>query len=96
MCRVLRTHGEALIADLRKDISLEELDTYLKNSGRSRFDAWLTKWIFRSMLIKRAYTKEQFLNMAEQSRFGACQIRVSPIGYEVRFSKPPQLVAAAS
>ena len=96
MCRVLRTHGEALIADLRKDISLEELDTYLKNSGRSRFDAWLTKWIFRSTLIKRAYTKEQFLNMAEQSRFGACQIRVSPIGYEVRFSKPPQLVAAAS
>ena len=96
MHRVLRPRGQALVADLRKDVSLEELDTYLQQSGRRRLDLWLTKWIFRSMLIKRAYTKEQFLNMAEQSRFGACQIRVSPIGYEVRFSKPPQLVAAAS
>ena len=96
MYRVLRPQGGALIVDLRKDISLEELDTYLKQSGRSRFDAWLTKWIFRRMLIKRAYTSEQFLDMAEQSRFGACQIGASSVSYEVRFSKSPEFVAAAS
>src|SRR5215469_1022056 len=90
MHRVLRPRGEALVVDLRKDVSLDELETYLKQSGRSRFDAWLTNWIFRRMLIKRAYTREQFLGMAEQSCFGACQITVSAIGFEVRFRKPPR------
>ena len=95
MYRVLRAQGEALIADLRKDISLEELDTYLQQSGRGHLDLWVTKWIFRSMLIQRAYTRDQFLNMAEQSRFGSCQITASAIGYELRFSKPPELAAAS-
>jgi len=90
MHRVLRPRGEALVVDLRKDVPLDELETYLKQSGRSRFDAWLTNWIFRRMLIKRAYTREQFLRMAEQSCFGACQITASAIGYEVRFRKPPR------
>src|SRR5215469_15277999 len=90
MHRVLRPRGEALVVDLRKDVPLDELETYLKQSGRSRFDAWLTKWIFRRMLIKRAYTREEFLGMAEQSCFGACQIAASAIGYEVRFRKPPR------
>ena len=88
MHRVLRPRGEALVVDLRKDVPLDELETYLKQSGRSRFDAWLANWIFRRMLIKRAYTREQFLRMAEQSCFGACQITASAIGYEVRFRKP--------
>jgi hypothetical protein len=48
------------------------------------------------MLVKRAYTKDQFLRTAETSRFGACQIAISPIGFEVRFSKPVQIVAASS
>jgi len=95
MHRVLRPRGEALIADLRKDVSLEELDTYLQQSGRGHLDLWVTKWIFRSMLIQRAYTRDQFLNMAEQSRFGSCQITASAIGYELRFSKPPELAAAS-
>jgi ubiquinone/menaquinone biosynthesis C-methylase UbiE len=95
MHRVLRPGGEALITDLRRDVSLGELDTYLKHSGRSRFDAWMTRWIFRCLLIKRAYTRPQFLHMAETSRFGACQIALSPIGFEVRFSKPVQIAAAS-
>jgi hypothetical protein len=48
------------------------------------------------MLIKRAYTKHQFLRMAETSRFGACQMALSPIGFEARFAKPVRIVAAAS
>jgi ubiquinone/menaquinone biosynthesis C-methylase UbiE len=89
MHRVLRPPGQAVVVDLRKDVPLDELETYLKRSGRNRLDAWLTNWIFRCMLIKRAYTREQFLRMAEQSGFGACEIAVSGIGYEVRFRKPP-------
>lgn len=87
MHRVLRPGGEAVVMDLRKDVSVDEIDSCIKQSGRSRLDAWLTKWTFRCMLIKRAYTKEEFLRMAEQSHFGACQIKVVPIALEVRFTR---------
>jgi ubiquinone/menaquinone biosynthesis C-methylase UbiE len=94
MHRVLRPGGEALVTDLRKDASLPEIESYVKQSGRNRFDAWMTKWTFRCMLIKRAYTKEQFTRMAEQSRFGACHIKVGPIALEVGFTKPPRAASA--
>ena len=87
MHRVLRPGGEAVIQDLRKDASLEEINTYVSESGRSGFDAWLTKMAFRFMLIKRAYTKEEFVRMAQESRFGSCRIDAGPIGLEVRFTK---------
>jgi ubiquinone/menaquinone biosynthesis C-methylase UbiE len=92
MHRVLRPGGEAVIADLRKDASLDEINTYVSQSGRSGFDAWMTKMTFRFMLIKWAYTEPEFTRMAEQSRFGACRINVGPIGLEVRFTKPARTV----
>jgi len=88
MYRVLRPGGEAVVADLCKDASLDEIDTYVNESGRRGIDAWMTRWTFRHVLLKRAYSKEQFMEMAEQSRFSACQIEVSTIALEVRFKKP--------
>lgn len=87
MDRVLRPGGEAVVVDLRKDASLDEIRSYMRKSGRSRIDAWATMWVFRHMLIKRAYGQEDFVHMAEASRFGGCQIRLTPVGFEVRFSK---------
>lgn len=96
MHRVLRPAGEAVVVDLCKDASLDEIDTYVKQSGRSRIDAWMTKWTFRHVLLKRAYTKEEFVRMAAQSRFGICQVNVAPIGFEVRFTKPVHVVAGVA
>ncbi len=87
MHRVLRPGGEAVIGDLRKDASLDEIDIYVNRSGRSRFDSWLTKRTLR-WLTNRAYTREHFLQMAQVSQFGTCEINLSPIGFEVRFLKP--------
>jgi ubiquinone/menaquinone biosynthesis C-methylase UbiE len=96
MQRVLRGGGEALIQDLRKDVSVEEINSYVEQSGRKRLDAWLTKMAFRFMLVKRAYTREAFVRMAEQSKFGACEIEASSIGLDVRLRKKEATVAASS
>lgn len=90
MHRVLRPGGHALIVDLRKDVSIDQIDAYVKNSGRNLFDSMLTKFAFRTFLIKRAYTTQDFIKMAEKSRFGTCHIDTSPIGLEVHFKKVEQ------
>src|SRR6516162_10984576 len=95
MHRVLRPGGDAVIVDLRKDVSPEQIAAYVKQSGRKWMDAWMTRWTFRHMLVKRAYTQDQFLQMAEQSRFGACQINAAPLFLEVRFTKPATTIAEA-
>ncbi len=88
MHRVLRGGGGAMVVDLRKDVSLDEIRSYVKQSGRRRLDAWMTNFAFRHMLVKRAYGQDQFMQMARQSRFGSCQINTDTIGLEVQFSKP--------
>lgn len=93
MQRVLRPGGEALIVDLRRDASLDEIDHYVEQSGRKWIDAWMTKRAFR-WLLKRAYTQFDFSHMAEQSRFGTCLISAGPIGFEVRFTKPAHATAS--
>jgi hypothetical protein len=80
-----------LIADLRKDAPMDEVNSYVAASGRSRFDAWMTKWTFKHMLLKRAYTTDDFLRMAKQSRFGTCEIQPSGIGFQVQLTKAPAL-----
>jgi len=96
MHRVIRPGCEALIADLRKDASLEEINRYVEQSGRSPIDAWMTRFAFRHMLLKWAYSRDEFLNMARQSRFGACQIEMSGLGLEVRFRKSPSASATVA
>jgi len=87
MHRVLRPGGAALIHDLRKDVSMDDINAYVKSSGRSWFDAMFTRLAFRSFLVKRAYTKQDFLDMAQKSRFGKCRIETTSIGLEARFEK---------
>jgi ubiquinone/menaquinone biosynthesis C-methylase UbiE len=87
MHRVLRPGGRALIFDLRKDVSHEDIDAYFKNSGRSLFDSFLTKLAFSTFLVKRAYMREDFQKMAATSRFGQCRISIVSIGLEVCFEK---------
>jgi ubiquinone/menaquinone biosynthesis C-methylase UbiE len=87
MHRVLRPGGEAVIADLRKDATMEDIDRYVKESGRNLVDGWLTRWTFRHMLLKRAYTEDTLMEMAKQSRFGGCQIGIHTVGLEVRLTK---------
>jgi len=95
MYRILRPGGEAMIADLRKDASIDEIDRYVRQSGRSWLDGWMTKLVFRHVLLKRAYTRDEFNQMAEQSRFGACRINSASIGFEVQFTRTSRVAVGA-
>jgi ubiquinone/menaquinone biosynthesis C-methylase UbiE len=87
MHRVLKPGGQALIIDLRNDVSMDEINQYVNKSGRNGFDAFVTKLAFRHFLIRRAYTKADFEQMISESRFEQFRIERDDIGYNVWLTK---------
>jgi hypothetical protein len=55
--------------------------------GLNWFDSWLTKLTFKYMLVKRAYSQEQFRQMAARTAFKNCEIQENPLGMAVWLTK---------
>jgi ubiquinone/menaquinone biosynthesis C-methylase UbiE len=88
MYRVLKPGGKATILDLRGDVSPEAMNRHVKEDLHlTGINALMTRWAFRFMLIKRAYTKDQFTDMVAQSRFKTCRIQEDAIGLEIMLEK---------
>ena len=87
MHRVLRPGGQASILDLRRDATREEVYAEVRGMHLSWLDARLTRWTFRFMLLKTAYTHVELERMAAQSRFGRGEIAAAGIGYELRLTR---------
>lgn len=87
MRRVLRPGGKAVIIDLRKDASKQAIDSYIDGLGVSTLNAIFMKWTFRSMLLKRAYTRQGFERFISESRFQDSQIDETPVGFEINLSR---------
>lgn len=87
--RVLVPGGRASIYDLRKDASLEEIDREVRGMNLSRVSAALTRWTFRHLLLKNAYTREAMRELAARSRFGGGELVDDGIGFELRLAKGP-------
>lgn len=88
MYRVLKPGGSALIIDLRKNASLDDIDAYIKSVGLGWMNSLIYRATFRFLLLPRAYSKESFMRIASSSSFGAGQIEESGIGLEVSLRKP--------
>jgi ubiquinone/menaquinone biosynthesis C-methylase UbiE len=87
MCRVLKPGGRGLIIDLKRDANPGEISRHVDAMGLSTVNRVLTRLAFRTMLLKSAYSKEQFERMLEQARFSGVQVNESGIGLEVWMTK---------
>jgi ubiquinone/menaquinone biosynthesis C-methylase UbiE len=87
MCRVLRPGGRGLIIDLRRNADPGEIDRHVDGMRLSTVNRVLTRLAFRTMLLKSAYSKEQFQQMLGETQFSAVEISESGIGLEVWMTK---------
>jgi len=83
MHRVLKPDGQALIIDLRKEVSHAEIARYVDGRGRGRFDAFVMTMTFRHMLRPRAYSKADFAEMLGNTPFRRYEFREESIGLEL-------------
>ena len=85
--RVLRAHGTALVVDMRREASAAELIEYVNNMGLDRVNSFITKIIFKRMLLKSAYTKSQIQEFVARSRFKTCDMVDEAVGREIWLTK---------
>jgi len=87
MCRVLKPGGRGLIIDLKGNASKEELGRAVDGMGLSTFNRILTRLAFKTMLLKRAYTRQQFEQMLSQTEFAKVEIAENDLGLEIAMKK---------
>jgi len=87
MCRVLRPGGRALIIDMRGDATPGELDEAVDTMKSSRVNRLINRIVFRTVLLRSAYTRAQFEAMLAQAGFSHVEIAQSGIGFEICATK---------
>lgn len=81
MYRVLKPNGIAVIADMRRDASAEDIDREVRGMGFDPLNRFLVKWTFDHMLLKSAYSVDQMKSMVAQTPFRSCHIEIQGVGF---------------
>jgi len=87
MCRVLKPGGRGLIIDLKRNASPCEISRGVDAMGLSWFNSIMTKAVFRTMLIRSAYTREEFQDMLWEASFKSYEIDEDSMGFEIWLTK---------
>jgi len=86
MHRVLKPGGRALIIDMRSDASDAAISDQVEKMQLGRMSAIATRMTLH-FLKKRAYSRDDFVDMLANTPFGTGDIRADGIGYEVELVK---------
>jgi ubiquinone/menaquinone biosynthesis C-methylase UbiE len=87
MCRVLKPGGRGLILDLRREADMESINREVNSMGLNTWNRVMTKFIFRSFLIRTAYSRQHFEQMLAQAKFSSIEIVEAGIGFEISMTK---------
>ncbi len=87
MHRVLAPGGTALLIDLRKDAPPEAIKEAVDEMHLGTINALLTRNTFRFMLLKRAYTRDDFQRFIATSGFQNVDIQQTTIGFDIWLRK---------
>jgi ubiquinone/menaquinone biosynthesis C-methylase UbiE len=87
MYRVLRPGGTSVFVDLRRDTSPEEIEREIKGMGLGRVDEMMTRWTFKQMLLKSAYSITEMKGFAAQTPFEKYKTDTSGIGFQFWLEK---------
>ena len=87
MCRVLKPGVRGLIIDLKRNADPETISHHVDGMGLSWLNRMLTKMAFKGMLLKSAYTKEEFEQMLAQTKFSSVSIEEGDMGLEITMTK---------
>lgn len=87
MCRVLRPGGTALLIDLSRDARPDEVSRAVDKMGLSAVNKVVTKLVFRTFLIRSAYSRAEFEHMLAQTAFSHVEISGDGFGFEITMTK---------
>ena len=84
MYRVLKPNGVALILDMNRNNTKEDIEAEMRNYPDMKgFDRWFVKFSFRTFLRNGAYTREEFEALIARTDFARHEIKKNGIGFQV-------------
>jgi ubiquinone/menaquinone biosynthesis C-methylase UbiE len=89
MYRVLMPGGTALINDLRGDASQADINALVDGMDLNAVNRFMTKWTFKSFLLKNAYTAAQIEQLVGQTEFGHARIEQDLVSMKIWLEKNP-------
>jgi len=87
VCRVLKSGGNALIADMNRDASIQQIEDYIKSIEAKGMGKLFMRLIFKYFLRNGAYTKDEFTSLISKTAFEQYDIREKGMGFYIHLTK---------
>jgi ubiquinone/menaquinone biosynthesis C-methylase UbiE len=87
ICRVLKSGSNALIVDMNRKASDQQIEDYIKSTETKGIDKLFMKLIFKYFLRNGAYTKDEFTCLISKTPFKQYDIREKGMGFYIYLTK---------